>query len=71
MPVPVTGHCQGVDRVDGPAGGMQGGDQEAAGGLDGHGRRGFGCVTVLCEQLNELLQTIGGVIDASARPERA
>jgi hypothetical protein len=50
VPVPVAGHCHGVDRVDRPARGAQARDEQAAGRLDRDRDGVLGAVAVLGEQ---------------------
>jgi hypothetical protein len=61
----------GVDRVHGAAGRAQAGDQQAAGGLDGHRDRGLGSVAVLGQELEQLSEPVGGVIDPCLGRQRS
>lgn len=61
LPVPGSGHR--IDRVDGPSSCPQAGDQQPAGGLDGHRDRRVRGVAVGGEEVEELLQARGVVVD--------
>jgi hypothetical protein len=48
---PVSGRGQRIDRVDRSSSGTQAGDQQSAGGRDGHGYRILGAVAVFGEDI--------------------
>ena len=54
MPLPVAGHRQRVDGIDGTAGNAQAGHQQAPGGLDRHRHRLVHTVAGLGQHLQQL-----------------
>ena len=69
--VAVAGGGEWVDDVDRPAGGAQAGDQEPVGGLDGDRNRGVGVVAVAGQEVEELGEALGAVVDAELGEEGA
>lgn len=71
MPLAVAGHRHRVDRIDRPGSFPQGGDQQPARGLDGHGDRILGGVAGLGQQREQLGEALQGVTDAALGEEFA
>jgi hypothetical protein len=69
MALPIKGHRQWIDRIHRPAGGPQGGDQQAAWGLDRHRNRVLGAITGSSKHFDELREP-GGVVGDALRGDQ-